>query len=146
MVSHHRISGAAALGLVLATTAGCPGSLDNKDDFLGTGGGAAEGSTGSGSADDVCNGLITKSCATSSCHVAGKTSPDLSLEGRDARVRDVEGKVCDGLLVDTANPEASLLYTKTSESDPACGNQMPLSGTKLDADELSCLLTWIESL
>lgn len=146
------LAGALTFGLV-AAAAGCPGSLENKDEFLAAaGGGGGAGPTtstsGQGAApgDDPCGGLITDRCAIPGCHVPERTSPDLTLEGRVERIRDVEAATCDGLLVDTANPEASLMYTKCAEPDPECGNQMPLSGPRLDDEDLACILAWIESL
>jgi hypothetical protein len=161
------------LSLVLASLlVACPGSLENKDDFLASGGAAAAsgatgttGAAGGTSADDpVCEGIITERCARAGCHVADAVTPDLSVEGREDRLRDVPatGISCgpdaagsggaggastatEYLLVDTANPEQSLVYTKCLEAPP-CGNQMPNIGEKLDEDELACLLTWVESL
>jgi hypothetical protein len=187
-MSSDRIT-ALALPLLLASLlAGCPGSLDNKEDFLASGGGSSvaaglvtSGGTGAGSADDpVCGGIITERCARAGCHVAEAVTPDLSVEGREERLRDVPavGISCgpdatgggspgtggggtggagtggagtgastptEYLLVDTANPEQSLVYTKCLETAP-CGNQMPNIGEKLDDDELACLLSWVESL
>jgi hypothetical protein len=147
-----RGAGAAAVAALLVVLGGgCPGSLENKDDFLaaGGGGGAPGPSTsgqGAASADDPCDGLITETCAVAGCHVPDRTPPDLTLEGRIGRIRDVEADVCDGLLVDTQNPEQSLIYTKCAEEDPPCGNQMPFTKTPLDDEELACLLAWIETL
>lgn len=161
-----------ALPLLLAALlAGCPGSLENKDEFLASGGGSASNGSGAtngaagGSADDpVCDGIITERCARAGCHVADAVTPDLSVDGREERLRDVPaiGISCgpdaagsggaggastptEYLLVDTANPDQSLVYTKCLEAPP-CGNQMPNIGERLDDDELACLLTWVESL
>ncbi len=157
-----------ASALVLWAT-GCPGSLENKEDFLAGGGASAasngstgsDGSTGSGEVDPVCDGLITTSCARSNCHVEGASTPDLTVEGREERLRDVPatgisckpdagaggaGGQAAYLLVDTANPEESLMYTKCLDAPP-CGSQMPLIGAdKLDDEQLACLLEWISSL
>ena len=138
-------------GFVLVAT-GCPGTLENKEDFLGQGGAVATGSTTTGQggggtpADDPCDGLITERCAVPGCHVPERTPPDLSYEGRVERIRDVDAPICGGKLVDTANPEASLMYTKCIEGESTCGNQMPLTGAKLDEEDLACLLAWIETL
>lgn len=150
MSSDHRSLAPLAALLLLATT-GCPGSLENKDDFLAAGGGGASagpstGSQGGAPADDPCNGLITERCATSTCHAPGVTPPDLSYEGRVERIRDQPAR-CDDtlLLVDTANPEQSLMYTKCTDAPP-CGSRMPLVDGPLEDEELACLLDWIETL
>ena len=137
--------------LVLVGATGCPGSLENKDDFLAAaGGGGATGPTtggqGGSPADDPCDGLITERCATSTCHSPGVTPPDLSYEGRVDRIRDQPAR-CDDtlLLVNTASPEESLMYTKCT-SAPPCGSRMPLTDGPLEDEELACLLAWIETL
>lgn len=139
--------------LVLLGATGCPGSLENKDDFLAAGGGgggtvAGPSSTGQGGspADDPCNGLITERCATSTCHAPGVTAPDLSYEGRVDRLRDQPAR-CDDtlLLVNTAAPEESLMYTKCTDAPP-CGSRMPLVDGPLEDEEIACLLAWIETL
>ena len=61
--------------VLLAAITGCPGSLENKEDFLAGGGASASsngsngsnGSTGSGEDDPGCDGLLTTSCARSNC-------------------------------------------------------------------------------
>ena len=105
----------ASVGAILFTTTGCPGTLENKDDFLGQGGATSTGTTtgqsgGGTPADDPCGGLITERCAVPGCHVPERTPPDLSYTGRVERLVGVESPVCGGPLVDTANPEASVLY------------------------------------
>lgn len=157
--------------LLASLLAGCPGSLENRDDFLASGGAsAASGSTATGAAggssadDPVCDGIITERCARAGCHVADAITPDLTVEGREERLRDVpaSGISCgpdaagsggaggastptEYLLVDTENPDQSLVYTKCLDAPP-CGNQMPNIGEKLDDDELACLLAWVESI
>jgi hypothetical protein len=145
----------ALLPLLLATTTGCPGSLDNKEAFLQAEGGGSATSTGTNGtgtgggipADDPCDGLITLRCAVPGCHVEGRTPPDLSYDGRVERILDVPGPVCDDqLLVSSSAPEESLMYTKCAEATPECGTQMPFGREKLDDEELACLLEWIQSL
>jgi hypothetical protein len=50
-------------------------------------------------------------------------------------------------LIDSANPTASLIYTKlpTPGSMPPCGLNMPVIGTFLDDDRM-CVLSWIDSV
>jgi len=121
---------------LLAT--GCPGELDNIEDF--------ETEEQQQPLLDPCNGLLTKKCALANCHDPESSSFDLTLEGREARMVDQPGRTCIGNYVDTANPEASLLYTKCAAETQACGSSMPLGRPPLDDEELSCLLGYIQSL
>lgn len=126
-----------AVGLAAcALTTGCPGTLDNKEDFQSQ----IEPLV------DPCNGLITKRCALSSCHNAESASVDLTLEGREERTVNKPGVTCEGKYVDTANPEASLMYSKCAVEVPTCGSPMPLAADPLSDDELSCLLDYLRSL
>ncbi|MFO0614184.1 MAG: hypothetical protein U0414_16450 [Polyangiaceae bacterium] len=110
---------------------GCPGSLDHPEDFAG-----------------VPADILGPSCAKAQCHdsttKAGKLdlSPD---EGLRARLLDVTGSSgCGGKLVDTASPEKSLLLTKCMPN-PACGTQMPQTGS-LSENDIADLLDWIKTL
>jgi hypothetical protein len=47
-------------------------------------------------------------------------------------------------LIDKAQPEKSLLYTKLT-AQPPCGDRMPNGGTVSDV-QLGCMLTWIKSV
>jgi hypothetical protein len=124
------ITSAVAIASLLVLT-GCPGSLDHPEDFAG-----------------VPADILGPSCAKSQCHdsttQAGKLdlSPD---EGLRARLLDVAGTPgCGGKIVDTANPEKSLLLTKCMPN-PACGTQMPQTGTLSETD-ITDLLEWIKTL
>lgn len=135
------IAGLALVPLV----AGCPGELANPEDFEdGVASGNATG-TGTGVVDP-CNGLLTNTCALANCHDAESSSIDLTLAGREERLVDKASAACVGsLYIDTANPAASLLYTKCAEPDPGCGSPMPLAQEPLDQEELSCLLAYVQS-
>lgn len=127
---------AIALGIVSSSSAavllaGCPGTLEHKEDFTG-----------------VPADILGPSCAKAQCHdsetAAGKLdlSPD---EGLRERIMDVPSSAgCGGLIVDTASPEKSLLYTKCMPN-PACGTQMPQTGS-LSESEIADLLAWIQTL
>jgi hypothetical protein len=47
-------------------------------------------------------------------------------------------------LIDKAQPEKSLMYTKLLALPP-CGERMPSTGTLTDA-QMSCVLAWITSV
>ena len=84
--SRVRATFAFTLGLALLAT-GCPGSLENIEDFE---------AAGPGPLVDPCNGLITNKCALANCHDAESTSIDLTLEGREERTVNKPGVTCDG--------------------------------------------------
>jgi hypothetical protein len=46
------------------------------------------------------------------------------------------------LLIDTANPMASLILTKLTEGAHACGSLMPSAGT-IDAMQMACVQEWV---
>lgn len=117
----------------------CPGSLENKEQFLGAGGGCG----------DVASGLVAQRCATAACHDADAPAGSLDLTddaGLAGRLVDKDSVGCaGGKLVDSQSPEASVLYTKCLESN-ACATRMPQTGEKLTAAEEACLLEWIQTL
>lgn len=123
---------------VLLST-GCPGSLENPEDF-------EDVATGPQPLVDPCNGLLTKKCALANCHDAESSSIDLTLQGREERTVDKPGVTCPGNYIDTASPEASLIYSKCAVDAPTCGSPMPLGRQPLSDEELSCLLGYIQSL
>ncbi len=133
------VASTSVLGLLALALAACPGSLENKEQFLDAG---PEG------CGDVPVQLIGPRCATSNCHDADAPVAALDLtpdDGLAARLVGVEGDGCMGLLVDPDAPEESLMYTKCLEV-PGCQSRMPLTGDKLTPDEEQCLLEWIETL
>ncbi len=137
-----RAAAVLALGFTAAaSTAGCPGTLDDKERFLVGGGGQG------GGCGDVPSQLIAARCATSGCHDAESPAANLDLTADAAlaeRLVGVEGQ-CGGLLVDRDDPGASLMFTKCLPTN-ACASRMPLTGEPLTADEEACLLAWVSSL
>lgn len=114
--------------------AACPGSLENREQFLGC--------------QDVPTTILGPTCATSNCHDSEEPAGLLDLtpdDGLAARMVDVAGTGCMGKIVDPAAPEDSLLYTKCLSTN-SCQTRMPLAGDKLDDAQLECLLEYIESL
>ncbi len=127
---------ASALGTSIALlSAGCPGTLENKEAFL----------AGSGNCPDMPAFLADK-CGTANCHsgAAPAAMLDLKSPGVEARVADKPGAQCVGKLANTSDPENSLLYTKLLDP-PGCGLRMPI-GAPLSAEESFCVAQWIETL
>jgi hypothetical protein len=127
---------------------GCPGTLDNKAEFLADGGktGTATG-TGTGSGDpcgDVPTDLLAAKCGTSACHGSSNPQVGLDLESPDvaARVVGVSAKMCPGVLANPGNVTASVLYTKLL-ANVSCGGRMPLGLPSLTQMETECLKSWI---
>jgi hypothetical protein len=131
---------AAPILLVAVALAGCPGTLENPEDF-------------NISCGDT---VLADRCATSGCHDGTTQAANLNLtrDGLEARVVGVAGSTepdpngtgaadCDGLILAVpADPASSLIYRKTV--DPPCGSKMPI-GAPLNATEQQCLLELIGS-
>lgn len=137
-----------SLGLV-AAVAGCPGSLDNKADFLAAGmtSSSASGSTGTGMMDacgDVPVDILAAKCGGTGCHGVKAPQNDLDLESPDVatRVVGVPAKLCSGILAKPSDPANSVIYTKTLETN-TCGARMPLARPALSQKEIDCIKTWI---
>jgi hypothetical protein len=117
----------------------------------GAGGGGNPGGAGSVGGGDECdafNTILLDSCGSAGCH--GANSPQGAFAVDEASVLDFVDQpstydTCDGLFIDSANPEDSLLYTKLDEDiPPGCGNlQMPLTGDLLDDTQKDCVLDWL---
>jgi hypothetical protein len=140
---------AAALWLI-----GCPGSLEDPGRFLadggegGSGGAACVGHTGGPGCVNVECDLFVNTCGAAGCHSGPTpaTKLNLVLPGVDKRLVNQPSVECTpGLLVDTADPTASIMYQKLTTSPP-CGSQMPLTGAKMTTSELQCFVGWIEAL
>jgi hypothetical protein len=105
--------------------------------------------------------VLDRHCSGSICHSSADVSPnvvapDLTSSGAGQLLLDKPAtydRVKDELncpdppelLVDTQNPEQSLLLKKL-EGSHACGDRMPLTGTALANDELECLVEWVMGL
>lgn len=128
--------GVGALGLV----SGCPGTLENPDRFdAGAGGGAA--------ACDIPGTLIPQRCAISGCHTTMTAAGDLDLEAPDVgqRLVDVPAVGCTGMLVDSQDLEASVMYQVIVQDGTTC-LPMPQVGAPLTAEEAQCFLDWLGTL
>lgn len=151
----------AALVGALAALSACPGELSNKAEFeayeashgdAGAGtmsqagtSSATAGSAGSGTCGDVVTRIFVPSCGGTGCHsaVAPQQGLDLVSPGVASRVVGVSAKQCLQMLVDPANPEQSVMYTKLL-TRPDCGTaQMPLARPPLSSADVACVLGWI---
>jgi hypothetical protein len=158
------------VGALSVVTSGCAGELTEADKERpagagGSGGSGAGGSGGSGGSagsgggnPETCLLAMTKdkSCGIGGCH--GTTNPSAGLTLTDDALRQAKDSLVDktnkGMmpgcppgahkLIDKAQPEKSLLYTKLT-AQPPCGERMPSGGSVSDA-QLSCMLAWIKSV
>jgi hypothetical protein len=136
------------LGVTLTVAAsGCPGTLENKDQF-NFGGGGSGGAEGCG---DVPATILGPRCATANCHDSDAPVAALDLTpdaGLVDRIRDVDatGTSCATFkLFDPAAPAESLVYTKCVEPVP-CGSKMPIGGDVFTSAQSACILEWLETL
>jgi hypothetical protein len=127
----------AALTSGAALLAGCPGTLDDKEKFTTTG--------GPGECPEITAYLKTN-CGGSGCHGAMLPASNLDLEspGVEERIADKAG-MCAGLIANTSDPEASLLYTKLL-NPPGCNAQMPFLREELPSNEINCILLWLDTI
>jgi hypothetical protein len=114
-------------------------------------GGLDAGTHDAGPPDAGCNPVTLffgPTCATGLCHSADiqQANLDLSSPGMPGRL---VGKASNGypglLLIDPANPDNSLMYTKTTANPPGNGFQMPLALDPLTDVESACLLEWVRN-
>lgn len=124
------ITGAANLFL------GCPGKLENPERFVDE--------NFPQSCPDIPQQLFVMRCAGSICHEGAEPAAGLDLiaPNVEARLVDVQGRDCPGLLVDPVLPETSLLYQKLLPL-PDCGSPMPIGKPALTGFELECVREWI---
>ena len=138
----------AIVALSAGALTGCPGRLQNPERFVG--GGTRDGGTeADGGSGDGVPAVFAAKCAGSGCH--GATSPALGLDlvsvGVAERVLDVPAVGCTSrVLVDSADPSASFLLEKVTETAPECGGRMPLLTVPLTTAEQDEIRTWIEGL
>jgi hypothetical protein len=148
-------------------TSGCAGELtdaqrETRDGAGGSGagglGGAGGAGEGGGGSPETCLLAMTKTknCGLVGCH--GGTNPSAQLLLTDDVFRQAKDSLLDkpnkGMmpgctpstykLIDKAQPEKSLLYTKLT-AQPPCGERMPNGGSVSDT-ELSCMLAWVKSV
>jgi hypothetical protein len=119
----------------------------------GAGGGGAAGTGGvpASTAMGCANGckILMDKCAL--CHGGPNGMGmgfDVGSPNIGMRLSNAEAKTTDCLgekLIDTANPDKSVMYTKvTAAMPPRCGQLMPPTGAgTLTADEIECVRQWV---
>jgi hypothetical protein len=142
---------AVATGL-FASLAGCAGSLNDPAEFdSGSSHSAVEGGGDTPAcAAEVPTTLFQQTCGASGCHTA--TSPaqglDLVSPGVASRlvdVRETEMPALGLFLIDSAQPQSSVILTKLQASTVPYGALMPFGGTPLTPQEVGCVAAWIET-
>jgi hypothetical protein len=137
----------ALVTLFAVALSGCPGRLENPEDFVGaTSDGAAPTCTLGVSAVEAQ--LIRPRCATANCHDRAGRAGGLDLEtpGLAARLVNARSAMCSGrVLVDPASPTTGYFIEKLSPS-PRCGGRMPLGAPALTSGELTCVRAWVSTL
>jgi len=147
--------GASSGGAAAAAGEGGPGGSGASG---GSAGSAGSAGSGGGSSLDLCVVPLFKSrlCSNDGCHggmlvQAGLvltetvlTQPEPLLVNRPNM--GATGGCEAGIfkLIDSAEPEKSLIYTKLST--PPCGSKMPIVPPYLTATEAACVLSWIKSI
>jgi hypothetical protein len=120
----------------------------------GAGGGApvaGGGSSGGGSfaGCDALDTILLDRCGTAGCHNANAINGGFAVDDLDVVREYVDAPSnyaeCPQPIIDSADPENSLLYTKITDEYPVgCGNlQMPANGDFLTPDEEACVLEWL---
>jgi hypothetical protein len=121
-----------ALALV-AAAAGCPGSLADPARFTAV-------------CADVPTQTFVARCATAGCHDAADRAGALDLESAhvSARLVGVAATGGEGLLIDPANPDGSVLVRKLTPAPPF-GRQDP-PGAPLEPATVDCIRDWVRSV
>ena len=128
--------------------AGCAGALEDlsRFDYLDAGPGSDAGvSHGDGGCDPVAT-IFIPSCTTSTCHSSRAQQGNLDLEspGLPQRLLNLQASGGPGLIIDTKNPDQSVIYTKVTATPPF-KFQMPLGAPPLSADEVTCIQQWVHA-
>jgi hypothetical protein len=142
-----RISIGAFLASVLAVVVwSCAGSLDNVDEYRNS-----IGSVTISCFDNTEPPAFLTESGCVQCHLSrtnGKgaaldlLSPDIA-----GRFSVLEGSCPQALLIDSANPRASTLYTYVADLVDGCTyHAMPPTGQLVSDSDKQCLLTWIDGL
>lgn len=151
---------ALALTALLSLLTGCPGTLDNADEFQRdavapdtTGqdtveadtADAADGSEPSCAPETIMEDIFMPVCGNNvACH------GDFSANGLNLTEPDVASRVfgvtstCNGRpLAVSGDPAASFLWEKLTSPSPECGVAMPV-GITMTQEQLDCVSQWIE--
>jgi hypothetical protein len=128
------------------TMEGCAGTLTDPDAFLEPSEAGAVRALGTDAGTTSCPDIPTmlaQTCGIAGCHGASTKTEGLDLASpnvasRLVGVHAVEGS---GLLIDPANPPASVIYTKLQPSPPFGVRMPPLN--PLDAITTRCVFAWV---
>jgi hypothetical protein len=147
-----------ALTGLLVGLAACAGTLGDAGEFStafppddsGTDA-ASPPEAGAVACGDVPTTILQATCGAVGCH--NPTSPaeglDLASPGVASRLVNVPGTEDPALglrLIDSVHPQQSIILTKLRTSTVPYGAQMPLEGTPLTDNQVSCVAAWIASV
>lgn len=121
------------IAISLVALGGCPGSLENPEQFLGP-------------CLDPPTEIFPERCGNSDCHDAEAPAGDLDLvsAGVETRLIGQESAGGPGTLVDPNAPDESILWLKITQDTPPFGTRMPQVGGNLSSYERQCIYEWIE--
>ena len=153
-----RLVPTAALAGLLSVLGACAGTLGDAAEFstayaAGDSGADTDppGETGALACGDVPTAILQATCGVVGCH--SPTSPaeglDLASPGVASRLVNVPGTEDPALglrLIDSVRPQQSIILTKLRASTAPYGAQMPLGGTALTDNQVSCVAAWIASV
>jgi hypothetical protein len=161
-LEHHlsrRLAPTAAVAGLLVGLVACAGTLDDAAEFstafaAGDAGAdsASPGDTGGAFAcGDVPTTILQATCGVVGCHYAASPAEglDLASPGVASRLIDVPGTEDPALgllLIDSVHAQQSIVLTKLRTSTVPYGAQMPLGGTPLTDNQVSCVAAWIASV
>ena len=139
---------AIAISAVCLALAACAGPLEDPGRFANLGPAPDAGTVtppSDGGCDPVAD-LFPLSCATSACHSAQSQQGNLDLQssGLPARLVGKQAYGGPGLLIDSTNPDQSVLYLKVTDTPPF-QFQMPLGAPPLSAADMACLQAWVRA-
>jgi len=78
------------------------------------------------------------------CHAGGQGGLTLSSQAKSySDLVNVRASSCSGDLVVPGKAATSVLYEKVADTNPPCGNQMPINGPYLTPAQLNVIETWI---
>jgi hypothetical protein len=129
--------------LVLGSAA-CAGTLDDPARF-DTQALSDSGLADGGAACPDVPALFAQACSGAGCH--GPTDP---IQGLDLQSSDLASRLVNvhamggGLLIDPANPNKSVIYTKLIPTPPF-GARMPSGKPALDDATVACVLSWVSA-
>jgi len=124
----------------VVSVAGCPGTLDNPEDFIDAGLVLKNAET-----------VLAENCGTAGCHDAtaqAQAGLDLITPSVESRVVGVNaiGIGCQSkVLVVAGDPDGSYLLDKVLDMPGVCGFEMPYVGTISESD-VQVLRRWIIDL